>query len=120
MNNADRRPGAYLLSCSPLLARWLKRKLGVCYSFSDSSDSKETDTLLPFISYVVIADGITVLDKNWQKFISVRRKCTPKANWLILVGDVHYEIAEDEKIIMAKGHKDVLNALVKLYYTLCK
>ena len=118
MNNADRRPGAYLLSCSPLLATWLKKKLGALYSFYDSSDLKETDTLLPFISYVAIADGRAVLNKDWQEFVGVRRKCAPQVNWLILVGDAHYKIVKDEKLIMAKNHKEVLRALVKLYYAL--
>lgn len=118
MNNIDRRLGACLLSCSPLLAAWLKKKLGALYSFYDNSDLKETDAFLPFISYVAIADGKAVLNKNWQEFVRMRRKCTPQVNWLILVGNAHYKINNDEKIIMAKNHKEVLNALVKLYYTL--
>lgn len=118
MNNADRRPSAYLLSCSPLLAAWLKMKLGDLYSFYDSYDLKGTDTFLPFISYVAIADGRAVLNKDWQEFVRVRRRCTPQVNWLILVGNAHYEIDKDEKLIMAKDYKEVLNALVKLYYTL--
>lgn len=118
MNNADRRPGACLLSCSPLLATWLKMKLGALYSFYDNSDLKETDAFLPFITYVAIADGKAVLNKDWQEFVRMRRKCTPEVNWLILVGDAHYEIDKDEKIIMVKDNKEVLNALVKLYYIL--
>lgn len=118
MNTADRRPGVCLLSCSPLLATWLKMKLDALYSFYDNSDLKEIDAFLPFISYVVIADGKAVLTKDWQEFVRMRRKCTPEVNWLILVGNEHYEINKDEKIIMAKDNKEVLNALVKLYYTL--
>lgn len=118
MNNIDRRLGACLLSCSPLLATWLKIKLGALYSFYDNSDLKEIDAFLPFISHVAIADGKAALTKDWQEFVRMRRRCTPQVNWLILVGNAHYEIDKDEKLIMAKDYKEVLNALVKLYYTL--
>ena len=72
--------------------------------------------MLPYISYVAIADGKSALDKTWQEFVSGRKKCIPEANWLILVGDVHYEIVKDKKLIMAKDYKEVLNTLVKLYF----
>ena len=107
-DNPNEKPDIYFFGCSDAFIFFIRQNLPDYYRFTMMRD------LLPWYSYIVVADRSRISVEEWNKFIDFRYGFGIDTNWLILLDDEHYELALDKHFYRASGPHEALGMLVEL------